>query len=90
MQDKYLLSIGAGIILLSFGILVYYMVSTGIDSRLESENKTIGFEQLQELNDASRDSMLNNTVVEKFKDVVGTAIDEVDERITTAINNTEY
>jgi hypothetical protein len=87
LKDKYLLSISAGVILVAFGILIYYIISSSIDEKLASENKTIGFEQLQELNYDAREKVLNNTVVEQFKNLVGETVDQVKDKIPIYANN---
>jgi len=46
MNDKYLSGIGAGLILISFGVIVSFFVATGVESKAAEENQTISFEQL--------------------------------------------
>ena len=49
MNEKYLSGIGAGLILISFGVIVSFFVATGVESKAAEENQTISFEQLGEL-----------------------------------------
>ena len=66
MQEKYLLSIGAGLILMSFGIILTFGIAASVEDDINIENETIGFEQLREMHLDAKENLKNNTVIENF------------------------
>jgi len=66
MQEKYLLSIGAGLILMSFGIILTFGIAATVEDDISIQNETIGFEQLREMHLDAKEKLQNNTVIENF------------------------
>ena len=66
MQEKYLLSIGAGLILMSFGIVLTFGIAASVEDDISIENETIGFEQLREMHSEAKEKLQNNTAIENF------------------------
>jgi hypothetical protein len=88
MNEKYLTGIGGGIILASFVIIVSFFVFQGIEEQVVIENGTPGFAQLAAIRDGAKNTMDNNTVVEEFKELVGSVTDQVKEKISPVVNQT--
>jgi hypothetical protein len=88
MNEKYLTGIGGGIILASFAIIVSFFVFQGIEEQVIIENGTPGFAQLAAIRDGAKNTMDNNTVVEEFKELVGSVTDQVKEKISPVVNQT--
>ena len=77
MDEKYLSAFGAGLILISFGVIVSFFVATGVESKAAEENQTISFEQLEELPQYSHEKLKNNPVSQEFRKFVGDTIEEL-------------
>jgi len=89
MNDKYLSSIGAGLILISFGVIVSFFVATGVESKAAEENQTISFEQLGEIIQSPHKTLKINPTTQEFRNFVGDTIEELkDKAILT--NSTLY
>ncbi len=102
MNEKYLSGIGAGLILVSFGVIVSFFVATGVESKAAEENQTISFEQLGELPQNSHEKLRNNPASQEFRKFVGDTIEELKGKVildnstlyfelknSTAINGTD-
>ena len=81
MNEKYLSSLGAGLILISFGIIISFFVVSGIENKAAEQNTTINFEQLGELNADIKEKLQNNTVSEEFRKFVGKTVDKVKNKV---------
>ncbi len=77
MNDKYLSGIGAGLILISFGVIVSFFVATGVESKAAEENQTISFQQLGEIVQNPHKTLKNDPTTQKFRKFVGDTIDEL-------------
>ncbi len=77
MDEKYLSAFGAGLILISFGVIVSFFVATGVETKAAEENQTISFEQLEELPQYSHEKLKNNPVSQEFRKFVGDTIEEL-------------
>ena len=88
MNDKILASIGGGLILTSFLIIVLFFVAEGVDEKYIVQNGTPGFSQLQTIRDEAKVSLQNNTVFEEFRELVGNVTNEMKNKITVGINQT--
>ncbi len=89
MNDKYLSGIGAGLILISFGVIVSFFVATGVESKAAEENQTISFEQLGEIIQSPHKTLKNNPTTQEFRNFVGDTVEELkDKAILT--NSTLY
>lgn len=77
MNDKYLSGFGAGLILISFGIIISYFVATSVENKAMEHNQTINFEQLGELPQNSHEKLKNNPTSQEFRRFVGNTVEEL-------------
>ena len=77
MNEKYLSGIGAGLILVSFGVIVSFFVASGVETKAIEENRTISFEQLGEIVQNPHQTLKNNPTTQEFRKFVGDTIDEL-------------
>ena len=89
MNEKYLSGIGAGLILISFGVIVSFFIATGVETKAAEENQTISFEQFGEISQYSHEKLKNNPTVQEFKKFVGNTVDELKDKVVLE-NNTLY
>ncbi len=89
MNDKYLSGIGAGLILVSFGVIVSFFVATGVENKAAEENQTISFEQLGEIVQNPHKTLKNNPSTQEFRKFVGDTVDELKHKAILA-NSTLY
>ncbi len=89
MNEKYLSVFGAGLLLISFGVIVSFFVFTGVETKAAEENQTISFEQLGELPQNSHEKLKNNPVSQEFRKFVGNTIEELKEKVILE-NSTLY
>jgi len=80
MNEKFLSGIGAGLILISFGIIVSFFIATGIETKAAEENQTISFEQLGEIPQYTHEQLRNNPATQEFRRFVGDTIEELKHR----------
>ena len=71
MVIKYLAGLGGGLFLVSFAIIVSFFVFQGLEEQVVVENGLPGFSQLAAIRDGVKDTLKNNIVVEKFKEISG-------------------
>ena len=81
MNDKYLSGLGAGLILVSFGIIVSFFVVTGVESKAAEENQTINFEQFGELPQSTHQKLRNNPTSQEFRKFVGDTVEELKNKV---------
>lgn len=81
MNEKHLSGIGAGIILVSFAIIVSFFIVTGVETKAAEENQTISFQQLSELNVNTPEKLKNITAVQEFRKFVGNSVEELKDRV---------
>ena len=81
MNDKYLSGIGAGLILISFGVIVSFFVATGVESKAAEENQTISFEQLGEIIQSPHKTLKNNPTTQEFRNFIGDTVDELKDTV---------
>jgi hypothetical protein len=81
MDEKYLSGFGAGLILISFGIIVSYLVATGVENEAMERNQTINFEQLEDLHENTHDTIKNSPTSQEFRKFVGNTIEELKEKV---------
>lgn len=77
MNEKYLSGVGAGLILISFGIIVSYLVASGVESKAMEENQTISFEQLSDFPQDTHGKLKNNPATQEFRKFVGDTVEEL-------------
>ena len=88
MNEKYLAGFGAGLLLISFGVIVSFLVATGVESKAMEENKTISFEQLTDLGN-THGNLKNNPTSQEFRKFVGNTVDELKDKVILE-NSTLY
>ncbi len=81
MNEKYLSGIGAGLILVSFGVIVSFFVATGIETKAAEENQTISFEQFGEIVQNPHKTLKNNPTTQEFRKFVGNTIEELKNKV---------
>jgi len=86
MQEKYLLSIGAGLILISFGIILTFGIAASVEDEVSIQNETIGFEQLREMHLEAKEKLQNNTMIENFSQSVREGLYQIKDGIAEKIN----
>ena len=86
MQEKYLLSIGAGLILMSFGIILTFGIAASVEDEVTIQNETLGFEQLREMHLEAKEKLQNNTMVENFTESLSERLDQVKDGIAVQID----
>lgn len=88
MNEKHIAGVGGGLILASFAIIVSFFVFQGVEEQVVVENGIPGFSQLAAIRDIGKNSLQNNTVIEEFKELLGTVSEQVKEKITPVVNQT--
>ena len=86
MDEKYLLSIGAGLILMSFGIILTFGIAATVEDDITIQNETIGFEQLREMHLEAKEKLQNNTMIENFSQSVREGLYQIKDGIAEKIN----
>ncbi len=81
MDEKYLSGFGAGLILISFGIIVSYLVATGVENEAMERNQTISFEQLGDLHENTHDTIKNSPTSQEFRKFVGDTVQELKDKV---------
>lgn len=89
MNEKYISGFGAGLILISFGIIVSYLVASGVENEAMESNQTIGFEQLEDLHENSYDRLKNSPTSQEFRKFVGDKVEELKDKVVLE-NSTLY
>ena len=86
MDEKYLLSIGAGLILMSFGIILTFGIAASVEDDIDIQNETIGFEQLREMHLEVKEKLQNSTVIENFTQSLRERLYQIKDGIAEQIN----
>jgi len=81
MNEKYLSGFGAGLILISFGIIVSFFVAAGVETKAAEENQTISFEQLRELPQYTHETLKNNPTTQEFRKFVGNTVEQLKNKV---------
>ena len=81
MNEKYISGIGAGLILISFGVIVSFFVATGVETKAAEENQTINFQQLSEFKDNTPEKLKNTTVIQEFRKFVGNTVEDLKDKV---------
>ena len=89
MNDKYLSGFGAGLILISFGIIISYFIASSVENKAMENNQTINFEQLGELPQNSHEKLKNNPTSQEFRKFVGNTVEELKGKVISE-NSTLY
>jgi len=86
MDEKYLLSIGAGLILISFGIILTFGIAASVEDDIDIQNETIGFEQLREMQLEAKEKLHNNTAIENFSQSIRETVYQIKDGIAERID----
>ena len=89
MNDKYLSGFGAGLILISFGIIISYFIASSVENKAVENNQTINFEQLGELPQNSHEKLKNNPTSQEFRKFIGNTVEELKGKVISE-NSTLY
>lgn len=89
MNEKYISGFGAGLILISFGVIISYLVASGVENRAMETNQTINFEQLEDIHENSYGKLKNSTTAQEFRKFVGETVEEIKEKVALT-NSTLY
>jgi len=86
MEERYLLSIGAGLILMSFGIILTFGIAATVEDDIDIQNETVGFEQLREMQLEAKEKLHNNTAIENFSQSVRESVYQIKDGIAERID----
>lgn len=86
MDEKYLLSIGAGLILMSFGIILTFGIAASVEDDIDIQNETIGFEQLREMHLEAKEKLHNNKAIENFSQSIRETVYQIKDGIAERID----
>ncbi len=81
MNEKYISGFGAGLILISFGVIISYFVASGVENQAAENNQTISFEQLENLHENSYDTVKNSPTSQEFRKFVGDTVEELKDKV---------
>ena len=71
MKENIISAFGAGLILISFGVIVSFFIASGVEKKAAEENATITFEQFSELSQNTSGKLKSSHVVQEFRKFVG-------------------
>ena len=71
MKENIISAFGAGLILISFGVIVSFFVASGVEKKAAEENATITFEQFGELSQNTSGKLKSSHVAQEFRKFVG-------------------
>ena len=81
MNEKYISGFGAGLILISFGVIISYLVASGVEKQAIETNQTITFEQLENIHENSYGKLKNSPTSQEFRKFVGKTVEELKEKV---------
>ncbi|NIQ16591.1 MAG: hypothetical protein GTO02_20050 [Candidatus Dadabacteria bacterium] len=81
MNEKYISGFGAGLILISFGVIISYLVASGVENQAAENNQTISFEQLENIHENSYSTIKNSPTSQEFRKFVGDTVDELKDKV---------
>ena len=71
MKENLISAFGAGLILISFGVIVSFFIASGVEKKAAEENATITFEQFGELSQNTSGKLKSSHVAQEFRKFVG-------------------
>src|SRR3972149_1093512 len=71
MKENIISAFGAGLILISFGVIVSFFVASGVEKKAAEENVTITFEQFGELSQDTSGKLKSSHVAQEVRKFVG-------------------
>jgi len=81
MHEKYLAGLGVCLTLILLGIIVSFGIFEGIDKEMAVQNETLGFAQVQEISDITKEKLADNAAVDEFRELLGNLIDQMKEKM---------
>ena len=81
MKENLVSAFGAGLILISFGIIVSFFIASGVEKKAAEENATITFEQFGELSQNTSGKLKNSHVAQEFRKFVGNTVVDLKNKV---------
>ena len=81
MKENIISAFGAGLILISFGVIVSFFVASGVEKKAAEENATITFEQFGELSQNTSGKLKNSHVAQEFRKFVGNTLVDLKNKV---------
>ena len=81
MNEKYISGLGAGLILISFGVIVSFFIASGVEKKAAEENVTITFEQFGELSQNTSGKLKNSYAAQEFRKFVGDTVEDLKNKV---------
>ena len=81
MNEKYISGLGAGLILISFGVIVSFFIASGVEKKAAEENATITFEQFGELSHNTSGKLKKSHVSQEFRKFIGDTLEDLKNKV---------
>jgi len=81
MKENIISAFGAGLILISFGVIVSFFIASGVEKKAAEENATITFEQFGELSQNTSGKLKNSHVAQEFRKFVGNTLVDLKNKV---------
>ena len=81
MKENIISAFGAGLILISFGVIVSFFVASGVEKKAAEENATITFEQFGELSQNTSGKIKTSHVAQEFRKFVGDTVEDLKNKV---------
>ena len=81
MKENIISAFGAGLILISFGVIVSFFVASGVEKKAAEENATITFEQFGELSQNTSGKLKTRHVAQEFRKFVGDTVEDLKNKV---------
>ena len=81
MKENIISAFGAGLILISFGVIVSFFVASGVEKKAAEENATITFEQFGELSQNTSGKLKSSHVAQEFRKFVGDTVEDLKNKV---------
>jgi len=81
MKENIISAFGAGLILISFGVIVSFFVASGVEKKAAEENATITFEQFGELSQNTSGKLKTSHVAQEFRKFVGDTVEDLKNKV---------
>ena len=81
MKENIISAFGAGLILISFGVIVSFFFASGVEKKAAEENATITFEQFGELSQNTSGKLKTSHVAQEFRKFVGDTVEDLKNKV---------
>ena len=81
MKENIIAAFGAGLILISFGVIVSFFIASGVEKKAAEENATITFEQFGELSQNTSGKLKTSHVAQEFRKFVGDTVEDLKNKV---------